>query len=1115
MNTLRKELQILYDELLEARSQADYLNVLRRIALYQQRGPLEKKCLNKLAENLTEFLLEQSKRGQVFPEQLNAANGIAQLLPESLILATLTEAMAMQMVIAGETEKATDLLVFARELAEHFAPGSITLANIAGNLGNILLESGAFDQGLQQLNQAATILEQHSPKSLTFANVLSCIGQALLEKGDLEEALRALCKSREILVLREPESQEIAYISAAIASIWTQKGDFEKALGLLEPAAKITQKLFPNSTQLAHILHCLGELWLKQQKFTEALSAQEQARDILERYQPGSLLLAQSYSSIGNVWLATGDLDKALKPLMKARDIFELVDNGSETQAMNLSSIGVILRQKGYLDLALGHHNKAKDIRERLAPDSVNTAKTYVNIGNIWLEKGIYNEALRFLSKARSNFETQSPDSEELGIAYLNIGNVFLAKNELDCALEFYTMARQLCERHAPCSLSLASTYGNIGIIWLRKQDVDQALSFQDMARSIDEQFPQNQLGLANTFANIGNIWFQKGKLDRALSFYDQAREIQEKLAPESLALAKSYGNIGNIWQELGDLDEALKFQSKAQAIHETAAPASRDRVTSESNLVNLQKMRRAVGTSHDLMPQFERAWSAIALVASGISDIVEARLFLDEHAWIPRQYGDELASQDDQINAFLVRQQAENLYLRLTLARRIRDDQADALRQTIDQSQAIVDATLKRLENPNLEDDLRTRIREDQEQAIEKRDTAQKDLDELLDRVLGFQDVPLDQAHEVLGESGVYLSYYVQPKSTILYVVWRGELKIFNLPVGEDEPVDGDTHQWWHEVLPDPSDGLETIRFVRPGRALDIAHLFFPPEVQKILWEAVDEARAKGEVPLVAISRDGVIGRTAMNHLPISREGENAPLASVADVTYINSLGHLKLTKEYTTTGSGAVIVGVADHGSPDVGGSGAMRGAEAHHNLPLVKEETEMVAAVYGVPPLLDGDAEKSRVVERARTASVIALASHGGYAPDDPLSAHVVLFPPDHAKGWLAGYDLAQDKFQASLMTASCCVTGQAGAYAGRELASFGYAAQLAGIRCVVVSQWPVAEKTAKEFMITFHGFFAQGLTVGESYRCTMTKLGANENWATFVIIGDPRVSLPASS
>jgi len=122
-------------------------------------------------------------------------------------------------------------------------------------------------------------------------------------------------------------------------------------------------------------------------------------------------------------------------------------------------------------------------------------------------------------------------------------------------------------------------------------------------------------------------------------------------------------------------------------------------------------------------------------------------------------------------------------------------------------------------------------------------------------------------------------------------------------------------------------------------------------------------------------------------------------------------------------------------------------------------------------------------------------------------------IVLSPPDSAEGWLDGYELGARKCRAALLTASCCGSGLAGSFAGRELASFGYAVQISGIPAVVVAQWPVQDDEAAAFMTAFHEAFSQGNSVGQAMRTAAKAPGVGQAKDTFVVIGDPSVRRPS--
>lgn len=102
--------------------------------------------------------------------------------------------------------------------------------------------------------------------------------------------------------------------------------------------------------------------------------------------------------------------------------------------------------------------------------------------------------------------------------------------------------------------------------------------------------------------------------------------------------------------------------------------------------------------------------------------------------------------------------------------------------------------------------------------------------------------------------------------------------------------------------------------------------------------------------------------------------------------------------------------------------------------------------------------------------------------------------------------------------ALVVLAGCGTASGTWVAGEGVLSLARAFQLAGARTVVSSLWPVDDRMTSKFFVHFYRELSRGQTVGQATQAAqaaMASKGASpRDWAGFVVIGDGRLTFPAT-
>jgi tetratricopeptide (TPR) repeat protein len=184
---------------------------------------------------------------------------------------------------------------------------------------------------------------------------------------------------------------------------------------------------------------------------------------------------------------------------------------------------------------------------------------------------------------------------------------------------------------------------------------------------------------------------------------------------------------------------------------------------------------------------------------------------------------------------------------------------------------------------------------------------------------------------------------------------------------------------------------------------------------------------------------------------------------------------------------------------------------GHSHHGRLPYAVQEARSVAALLGTAPILEDEASLATLREAAPTCSLLHLAAHGGFRPDDPLFSGLAL-----ADGWLTTLDVFNLRLQASLVTLSACRSGQNLIGGGDELQGLMRAFLYAGAASLVLTLWAVEDLSMAQLMETFYRKLAEGSTKAAALRHAQRQFidaGAGDArcahpyyWAPVFLIGD---------
>ncbi|MEN3328204.1 MAG: hypothetical protein V7638_3011 [Acidobacteriota bacterium] len=817
-------------------------------------------------------------------------------------------------------------------------------------------------------------------------------------------------------------------------------------------------------------------------------------------------------------------------------------------QAQALHSIAYVHDVERRHQLALELYEKSLALSQETG-DRKLTALVFNSLGLAHTNLGHYEVGLDFYFKARALSE-ELGDKGTLNMALNNIGTRYLAQGRYAEALDYLHKSLAVLQEMGESAdrRSLAYKYQNIGLVYRRQGHLDQALAYSrkslDLLVEADDKF-----GIANLQNNIGVIYKSQGQYVEALEWFRKALPAYESLNA-SPGIARVLNNIGDTYRLQGRYDEALEPLMKSLRLRESG----KDRGAVTLSLNNLARLYEAQGKYAEMLEVSQRSakladdiysreeiWTAqdnIGRALVGLGRPAEARdSFLASIKGI-EALRREVAGGEQQQQSFLenrlspwfgmidvlVSQQkyAEALTFAEQSKARVLLDALQTGRVnprgswSKDEQEA---EERRRLKLVTLNSQLTTESRRDNpdasrvaefKSAVEKARLEYEDFETRLyvthpELRLRRGGAPIVKAEELAAfvpdAASALLEYVVDDDKTFLFVVTKGELRVYPLQLKRNELA----HQ------------IEAFR-----KQLAARDLGFRPAAFK-LYESLlkpAEAQLRGRTNLI------VVPDNTLWDLPFQTlvNSANRFLIEDAAISYAPSLTVLReMTKRRKVEAAHASPPTLLALGNPLVGSETLKRAALTLRDgkldpLPEAEQEVKALGRLYGASRskvYIGAEAREDRVKGEASGAKILHFATHGILNNASPMYSHLALAEGGAGEdGLLEAWELMQLDLHADLVVLSACETARGRIGAGEGMVGFSWAMFMAGVPSIVVSQWKVESAGTRDLMVNFHrGLISSGAKSAALRQAALKMMKNPETshpfyWGGFVIVGDGR-------
>lgn len=623
--------------------------------------------------------------------------------------------------------------------------------------------------------------------------------------------------------------------------------------------------------------------------------------------------------------------------------------------------------------------------------------------------------------RSAQRFALADGDSYLYAAAANNLGMVQLRRSRCDSAIAYFDRALRVWHERRADQLS-AATANNLGLCYSELGNFDKALEYRQEALRLVKPSPR----LAEVLGETGRLYLLKGQPREAIPYLQRALDAARRYNPPAEA-ARWAGNLASAFRELKDWDAAEAANQQALGLNPDAGSRA-----------NLELNRAATAAGRGRLDEARDLFQAIiasnpdnaAIRWQALAGLAQVWLALHDWARAERAFEDAIDVVESSRSVY----GADHKMTFLSRLIRFYQDYVDALmdRGLSLRAAEIADSSRARVLAEGLSPDGESHA------AV---------------RGKGLQ--------ELARRSGsVWMSYWVAPRRSFLWVVTPREIRSFILP-GEAEITKA----------------LEEYRSLVERSVYDPMRA--PSDAGKWLFrELVGIARDAGLLAdRVVIVPDGPLHLLNFETLPVPA---STPRYWIEDVL-LTVAPSFQICSQQLAAGKNPprsmLIIGNADGAGDD------------YPRLPHAAAEIEHVRERFPGPSttvVSGGKADPAAYfTSRPERYSMIHVAAHGEANRRSPLDSALILSPGE--RGFkLYARDIMSASLDADLVTISACRSSGARAYAGEGLVGVARAFLQAGARSVIAGLWDVSDHSTSLLMDRMYERIAAGAGAAEALR-----------------------------
>ncbi len=430
----------------------------------------------------------------------------------------------------------------------------------------------------QQALQAAEQALEVSGQSADMAGVAlaqQARGDALAGLERRADAVAAYRAAAEAWArVGDGPGQVQALAAAGVQSTYTQT---EETKALLAQALALGQRETLRPLAAATALNDAGELLFETFKYVEAREFYVAALAIQEQLAPDSLAVAESLFDLAWTLSFLEPVgQRADEYFRRAVEIRQRLVPGSQDLAHALMGVAMAAAWRADYAASRDYDLRALEILEALGPEVEwvefrkatalnNLAGTLADLGDLRAAEEYQRRAIDVQGKITP------PTGIRLAIYWSFLGHILLRRGDLDGAEELYRRALSDVRAFGNTRRREGIILGSLGKAMLLQRNLPAAKDFLQQSITILESVQGVDAELADALQSLGGVAWEQGDLGSAESAYARALALREgiqgqdhpEVAAAVLGLATVYANQGETNRAL---ERALRAEQLARA---------------------------------------------------------------------------------------------------------------------------------------------------------------------------------------------------------------------------------------------------------------------------------------------------------------------------------------------------------------------------------------------------------------------------------------------------------------------------------------------------------------------------------------------------------------------
>lgn len=979
--------------------------------------------------------------------------------------------------IMGQNARAGDILDSAGQCLErHFEQGSEPWADYHYVRGKISASLGDYARAMEDLRASVRIRQETSGDRRKLSRTYNYMGIVHYMAGDYRRAREQYNRALGIISRhREGPCVEKARFYHNMALIDNIEGNYESYLRNERKNIRMTIRLFGEDYAYLYAPYItMGHAYTLMNRFDSARLFLDRAERILtENYGKDYIKLHLVYSNKAILMANTGEYSRALDYYRKSLSILlgHYPENHPEVLRVH-NNIGVLHLKRKEFDRAIGHFSRSLELRGEMHPSYL--LKTHQYLASAYSSAGRSPEADRHFSRLLRGIRTyHGGESLPMANALVQYGGHMLRMEEEEKALASFREALRIRKEHyGREGHMVADAFYNLGYALLHFARARQAVPCFDSAlAALDFPVPRHREDLNGTSGNGEGTFL----IDL----------VKGRAGAAGMIAARSAGQDDSLrW-----LEESLAGWLAATGLLENVRM---DYLTEESKLYLSENEKDCYRNS---------ILSALALY--GMTGDPEYRPLVfrqvekSRYALLLESLRSAEAMEFSGVPGSVLRQEHD-------------------LRRNISAYRELIRSEL-RAEVPDTDKTARwqNRVFVSQEKLEGLISGIRRKYPGFYNLKYGREVTSPGEIGRLLDEDELILEYYLADTLLTVFRIGRREVEMFSASADSLFYRDINTvcgfASGYHplgygseEAVSFSEASYRLFRTLTGGAGIPYRHRVVVIPGGKLSYLPFEVLCTE---PGDYASREMAYWPLVVREYPVSYAYSGTIWAGQQGKKRVRGNRLLAFAPEYT---------GMTDN---EIRGPASRAIRLIRDSLPVlegISSEVREIGKITTCRMQLGKEASEHRFKELAPSYQLFHLAMHAFIDDRDPMYSKLV-FSENYAgneDGLLNAYEIYNLNMQARMVVLSACNTGMGKISAGEGVMSLARAFSYAGCPSVIMTLWPVGDRSGRDLMVDYYRYLKKGMAKDEAMRrAKLNRMEAGDRflqhpyfWAGYMVIGD---------